>query len=64
LRHMIITWVERTFSYAIARAFAGHSEQDGDVGATATYIKADLSEIGAAVAALTGEPHPLALPED
>lgn len=60
LRHTVITWVERTFSYAIARAFAGHSEQGGDVGATATYVKPDLSEIAAAVAALTGEPHPLA----
>jgi integrase len=63
LRHTIITWVERTFSYAVARAFAGHSESGGDVGSTATYIKADLAEIAAAVAALTGEPHPLA-PQD
>jgi integrase len=60
LRHTIITWVERTFGYAVARAFAGHSDTGGDVGSTATYIKADLGEIAAAVAALTGEPHPLA----
>jgi integrase/recombinase XerC len=60
LRHTIITWVERTFGYAVARAFAGHSESGGDSGATATYIKADLGEVAAAVAALTGEPHPLA----
>jgi integrase/recombinase XerC len=60
LRHTIITWVERTFGFAVARAFAGHSESGGDVGSTATYIKADFSEIAAAVAALTGEPHPLA----
>jgi integrase/recombinase XerC len=33
---------------------------DREVGSTATYIKADLSEVAAAVAALTGEPHPLA----
>lgn len=59
IRHTTITWVERTFGYAVARAFAGHSESGGDVGSTATYIKADLSEIAAAVAALTGEPHPL-----
>jgi integrase/recombinase XerC len=39
--------VERTFSYAVARAFAGHSESGGDGGAT--YIKADLDEIAAAV---------------
>ncbi|GAA2522966.1 site-specific integrase [Pilimelia columellifera] len=60
LRHTIITWVERSFGYAVARAFAGHSQESGDVGATATYIKAELHEIAAAVAALTGEPHPLA----
>ncbi|RKR86649.1 site-specific recombinase XerD [Micromonospora pisi] len=60
LRHTVITWVERTFSYATARAFAGHSESSGDVGSTATYAKADLSELAAVVAALTGEAHPLA----
>jgi integrase/recombinase XerC len=52
--------VERTFGYAVARAFAGHSESSGDSGATATYIKADLAEVAAALAALTGELHPLA----
>jgi integrase/recombinase XerC len=62
LRHTIITWVERTFGYAVARAFAGHGDSGGDVGSTATYIKADLAEIAAAVATLTGEPHPLAQP--
>jgi integrase len=60
LRHTEITWVEPTFGYAVARAFAGHSESGGDVGATANYIKADPDEVAAAVAALTGEPHPLA----
>jgi integrase/recombinase XerC len=45
----------------VARAFAGHSESSGDVGSTATYIKADPGEVAAAVAALTGEPHPFAL---
>ena len=43
--------------YAVARAFAGHSDTGGDVGST-TYIKSDLGEIAAAVAALTGEPIP------
>jgi integrase len=59
LRHTIITWVERRFGYGVARAFAGHSESSGDTGATATYIKADLAEVAAALAALTGELHPL-----
>jgi integrase/recombinase XerC len=56
----IITWVQRRFGYAVARAFAGHSESGGDTGATATYIKADRAEVAAALAALTGEPNPLA----
>lgn len=60
LRHTVITWVERTFGYAVARAFAGHSSAGGDAGTTTTYIKAELDEVAAAVAALTGEPHPLA----
>jgi integrase/recombinase XerC len=47
--------VERTFSYAVARALAGHAESGGDAGTTATYIKADLAEVVAAVAELTGE---------
>lgn len=59
LRHTTLTWVERNFSYAIARAYAGHTE-GGNVGATATYVRATLPEIAAALAALTGEPHPLA----
>jgi hypothetical protein len=29
-------------------------------GATVTYVRASLSEVAAALAALTGEPHPLA----
>jgi integrase len=63
LRHTIITWVERHFGYAVARAFAGHSQDSGDVGTTTTYIKAELHEVAAAVAALTEEPHPLAIPD-
>ena len=34
-----------------------------DAGATATYVQATLPEVAAALAALTGEPHPLAVPE-
>jgi hypothetical protein len=59
LRHTTLTWVERHFSYAIARAFAGHSG-GSEAGTTATYVKATLQEIAQALAALTGEPHPLA----
>lgn len=59
LRHTTLTWVERNFGYAIARAFAGHAES-ANAGTTATYVRANLSEIAAALAALTGEPHPVA----
>ena len=37
--------------------YAGHADGNGHAGTTATYVRADLSEIAAA---LTGEPHPLA----
>jgi integrase/recombinase XerC len=59
LRHTTLTWVERNFGYAIARAYAGHNDND-NVGVTATYVRASLPEVAAALAALTGEPHPLA----
>lgn len=59
LRHTTLTWVERNFGYAVARAYAGHTGK-GDAGTTSTYIRADLHEVAAALAALTGEPHPLA----
>ncbi|MGV9678841.1 tyrosine-type recombinase/integrase [Nocardia sp. NPDC003482] len=57
LRHTTLTWVERTFNYAVASAYAGHSGKAH--GTTATYVKADLLEVAAAVSVLTGEPHPL-----
>lgn len=56
LRHTAITAVERIAGFAVAQAFAGHTP--GSV--TGTYTKADISEVAAAVAALTGETHPLA----
>ncbi|GAA2831191.1 tyrosine-type recombinase/integrase [Crossiella cryophila] len=59
LRHTTLTWVERNFGYAVARAFAGHAENN-DAGATSTYVRASIHEVAAALAALTGEPHPLA----
>ncbi|UGT60352.1 hypothetical protein [Nocardia asteroides] len=57
LRHTTLTWVERTFGYAVASAYAGHATKSR--GTTATYVKADLHEVAAALAVLTGEPHPL-----
>lgn len=59
LRHTTLTWVERNFGYAVARAFAGHAEGSGDGGTTTTYVRASLEEIATAVSGLTGEPHPL-----
>ena len=58
LRHNTLTWVERNFSYAIAREYAGHSGKN-DVGTTSTYVRAGLDEVAAALTALTGERHPL-----
>jgi integrase len=58
LRHTTVTWVERHFGYGIARAYAGHTHTAGP--STTTYIRADLTEVAAALSALTGEPHPLA----
>jgi integrase/recombinase XerC len=63
IRHTTLTWVERNFGYAVARAYAGHTGGGCDPGATSTYVRASLSEVAAALAALTGEPHPLATTE-
>jgi hypothetical protein len=60
LRHTTLTWVERRFGYGIARAYAGHTDSTGP--ATTTYIKADLHAVATALAAMTGQPHPLADP--
>lgn len=60
LRHTTLTWVERNFSYAVARAYAGHNG-NSDAGTTSTYVRADLQEVATALAALTNEPHPLAI---
>ncbi|MFV2104721.1 tyrosine-type recombinase/integrase [Micromonospora sp. LOL_024] len=62
LRHTTLTWVERHFGYGIARAYAGHTDRRGP--ATTTYIKADLHAVATALAALTGQPHPLASRHD
>jgi integrase/recombinase XerC len=63
IRHTTLTWVERNFGYAIARAYAGHTDGGSETGATSTYVRASLSEVAAALTALTGEPHPLATTE-
>ena len=59
LRHTTLTWVERNFGYAIARAYAGHADTH-DPSTTTTYVKATLADVATALAVLTGEPHPLA----
>ncbi|GAA2219979.1 hypothetical protein GCM10010429_53450 [Micromonospora olivasterospora] len=46
----------------MARAYAGHTDRRGP--ATTTYIKADLHAVAAALAAMTGQPHPLARGQD
>lgn len=56
LRHTAITAVERAAGFAAAQRFAGHTPSS----VTGTYTKADVGEVAAAVALLTGEPHPLA----
>ena len=63
IRHTTLTWVERNFGYAVARAYAGHTDGGSEAGATSTYVRASLSEVAAALAALTDEPHPLATSE-
>jgi hypothetical protein len=61
IRHTILTWVERRFGFAVAQAYAGH-EDHGQGGKTmATYVRAGLPEVATALAALTGEPHPLTI---
>jgi integrase/recombinase XerC len=58
LRHTTVTWVERNFGFAVARAYAGHADPDSKA-TTTTYVQAELHEVVLALAALTGEPHPL-----
>jgi integrase/recombinase XerC len=61
IRHTTLTWVERNFGFAVAHAYAGHTDDIGDKGsATTTYVRATITEVATALAALTGEPHPLA----
>ena len=59
--HTTLTWVERQFGYAVARAYAGHTDRGSDAGATTTYVRATPSEVSTALSALTDESHPLAM---
>jgi integrase/recombinase XerC len=61
IRHTVLTWVERHFGFAIAQAYAGHEDHGRGGRAMATYVRAGLPEVATALAALTGEPHPLAI---
>lgn len=64
IRHTVLTWVERNFGFAVAQAYAGHEDHGRGGRAMATYIRAGLPEVATALAALTSEPHPLALSAD
>lgn len=55
LRHTAITNVAQLAGYAVAQTFAGHTPPT----VTGRYIHAGFAEVVAAVAALTGQAHPL-----
>jgi integrase len=55
LRYTAINAVGRVAGYAVAQAFAGHHPPS----VTGLYLRARPSEVAAAIATLTGEPHPL-----
>lgn len=59
IRYTTLTWVERNYGYAVAATYAGHAA-GYQTGSTLTYVAAPLEELAAALAALTGEAHPLA----
>jgi len=56
LRHTAGAAIERIAGYSVAEAFLGHAPSS----VTGIYSRARLDEVAAAVAVLTGEPHPLA----
>ncbi|GGM64883.1 tyrosine-type recombinase/integrase [Dactylosporangium sucinum] len=58
IRYTTLTWVERRFGYAVARAYAGHNGRS-NAGTTSTYVRADLNEVARALALLAGEAHRL-----
>ncbi|MFB7716229.1 tyrosine-type recombinase/integrase [Nocardia sp. NPDC056100] len=59
LRHTTLRWVERNFGHSVAKAYAGHAHQHSR-GATTIYTRAGIEEVAEALAAMTGEAHPLA----
>jgi integrase/recombinase XerC len=61
IRHTTLTWVERNFGFATAQAYAGHEDHGRGGKAMATYVRAGLSEVATALAALTSQDHPLAV---
>ena len=58
LRHTAITRIGRIAGYPVAQAFAGHAPPS----VTGRYLHASVADVATAVAALTGEDHPLAHP--
>uniref|UniRef100_UPI000AB0313B tyrosine-type recombinase/integrase n=2 Tax=Nocardia amikacinitolerans TaxID=756689 RepID=UPI000AB0313B len=60
-RHTTLTFVEREFGIAVARAYAGHTGPGNGPGSRSTliYVKAGLPEVIEALMTLTGESHPL-----
>src|SRR5690242_2132069 len=48
LRHTTLTWVERTFGNAVAKAYAGHTDRD-NTGSTGTYVRASVEEVAKAL---------------
>ncbi len=58
LRYTAITRIGRIAGYPIAQPFAGHAPPT----VTGRYLHATLADVATAVAALTGEAHPLAHP--
>ncbi len=47
-----VTWVERNFGHAVARAYAGHTDANGG-GSTTLYTRAGIEEVAQALSALT-----------
>jgi integrase/recombinase XerC len=64
LRHTTLTWVERSFGYGVARAYAGHTDSGGDAGPTTTYVGASVHEVATALAALTERTAPARMTTD
>jgi len=58
LRHTAINAIARYAGYPVAQTFAGHTPPH----VTGRYLQATITEVAAAIATLTGEPHPLVTP--